>query len=88
MMEFEFDREKSEANKAKHGIDFDEARALWNDPDFVEIPARLMDEPRFVIIGKIEGKLWSAVITYRSGNIRLISARRARKEEMEIYESL
>jgi uncharacterized DUF497 family protein len=85
-MEFEFDPEKSAANKAKHGIDFYEARALWDDPDFLEIPARTSDEPRFVVIGKIAERHWSAVITYRSDRVRLISVRRSRKEEIEIYE--
>jgi len=86
-MGFEYDHEKSEANKAKHGIDFEEGQALWDDPDLVEIPAKVTDEPRSVI-GIIGDKHWSAVITYRSDNIRLISVRRSRKEEVAIYESV
>jgi uncharacterized DUF497 family protein len=86
-MEFEFDSQKSEANKKKHGIDFYEAQALWDDPDVIEIPVRTSDEPRFLIIGRISGKHWSGVITYRSGKIRIISVRRSRKEEVDIYES-
>ena len=86
-MEFEFDAQKSAANKAKHGIDFVEAQALWDDPDLIEIPARTSDEPRFLVIGKIEGKLWSAIFTYRNEQIRLISVRRSRREEVAIYES-
>ena len=86
-MEFEFDVQKSTANKAKHGIDFVEAQALWDDPDLIEIPARTSDEPRFLVIGKIEGKLWSAIFTYRNEQIRLISVRRSRREEVTIYES-
>lgn len=86
-MRFEYDREKSAANKSKHGIDFDRAQAIWNDPDRVEIPARGLDEPRYLVIGKIDGRHWSAVMTYRNENIRLISVRRSRKEEMEHYES-
>jgi uncharacterized DUF497 family protein len=86
-MEFEFDPQKSEANKKKHGIDFYEAQALWDDPDVIEIPVRTSDEPRFLIIGRISGKHWSGVITYRSGKIRIISVRRSRKEEVDIYES-
>jgi len=85
-MEFEFDRAKSEANKAKHGIDFGEAQALWEDPDLVEIPARTTDEPRFVVIGRIGQEHWSGVITYRGDRIRFISLRRSRKEEINIYE--
>ena len=85
-MEFEFDSEKSAANKAKHGIDFIEAQALWDDPDLIEIPARTLDEPRFLVVGRIEGKLWSAIMTYRGERIRLISVRRSRQEEVAIYE--
>ncbi len=86
-VQFEFDPEKSVSNKGKHGIDFHAAQELWDDPDLVEIPARTTDEPRFLVVGRIGGKHWSAVITYRADNIRIISARRARPEEVEIYES-
>ncbi|HYA92590.1 MAG TPA: BrnT family toxin [Thermodesulfobacteriota bacterium] len=86
-MEFEFDPKKSESNKQKHGIDFYEAQELWDDPDFIEIPVKGSDELRFLVIGKISGKHWSGVITYRPEKIRIISVRRSRKEEVEIYES-
>ena len=86
-MEFEFDRRKSASNARKHGIDFDAAQELWSDPDVVEVPARTVDEPRSIVIGKIAGKHWSAVITSREGRTRISSVRRARKEEIEIYES-
>ena len=85
-MEFEFDRRKSLANKTKHGIDFTEAQDLWNDPDLVEIPARTEDEPRWVLVGRIGERCWSAVVTYRADRVRIISVRRARKEEISIYE--
>jgi uncharacterized protein len=85
---FEFDPAKSQANKAKHGLDFDEAQALWEDPNLLEVVARTADEPRFVVIGLIADKHWSAVITYREDRIRIISVRRARKEEIVAYESL
>jgi len=86
-MEFEFDPGKSDGNKRKHGIDFHEAQALWDDPDMIEIPARTEDEPRFLVIGRIAGKHWSGVITYRGERIRMISVRRSRREEVDIYES-
>ena len=86
-MEFEFDPKKSENNKQKHGIDFYEAQELWDDPDFIEIPVMTSDEPRFLVIGKISGKHWSGVITYRTEKVRIISVRRSRKEEVDIYES-
>jgi uncharacterized DUF497 family protein len=85
-MEFEFDPKKSDGNKVKHGIDFYEAQALWDDPDFIEIPVKTSDEPRFLVIGKISEKHWSGIITYRNDKIRLISVRCSRKEEVDIYE--
>ena len=86
-MEFEFDRKKSKANKKKHGIDFVEAQALWEDPDLLEVPARTTDEPRFLVVGKIAGRHWSSIITYRAEYIRIISVRGARDEEAKLYES-
>lgn len=86
-MEFEFDPEKSESNKQKHGIDFYEAQELWDDLDFIEIPVKASDEQRFLVIGKISEKHWSGVITYRNEKIRIISVRRSRKEEVDLYES-
>ena len=86
-MEFEFDSKKSDDNKKKHGIDFYEVQALWDDPDLIEIPVKVIDEPRYVVIGKISGKRWSGVITFRGEKIRIISVRRSRKEEVDTYES-
>ena len=86
-MEFEFDNHKSEENKKRHGIDFVEAQMLWDDSDRIEVPARTIDEPRFIVIAKIADKCWSGIITYRGEKIRIISVRRSRKEEVEIYES-
>ena len=86
-MEYEFDEQKSKVNKAKHGIDFVEAQTLWEDIDLLEIPARTEDESRTMVIGKIGEKHWSAIVTYRHERIRLISVRRSRKEERELYES-
>ncbi len=86
-MEYEFDEHKSKVNKAKHGIDFVEAQTLWEDVDLLEIPARTDDEPRTIVIGRIGDKHWSAIITYRNEKIRIISVRRSRREERELYES-
>ena len=86
-MQFEFDPTKSKRNKEKHGLDFVQAQALWDDPDLLEIPARTDDEPRFLVIGKIKQQYWSDVITYRNETIRIISVRRSRTEEVEVYES-
>lgn len=87
MRTFEFDESKSQANLSKHGINFIDAQLLWDDPRLLEIPAKTEDEPRFLVIGLINGKYWSAVLTYRCENIRLISVRRSRTEEVTLYES-
>ncbi|KTC84375.1 MULTISPECIES: BrnT family toxin [Legionella] len=87
-MIFEYDPDKNNTNKVKHGIDFEEAKLLWCDPMRLEIPAKNTDEPRFLVIGLIDEKHWSAVVTYRNKNIRIISVRRARKEEVGLYESI
>lgn len=87
MSTFQFDGEKSQANLHKHGIDFHDAQALWQDQDLLEIQAKSDDEPRYLVIGLIGDKHWSAVITYRGKKIRIISVRRSRKSEVELYES-
>ena len=85
-MPFEFDPLKSAANKAKHGIDFVEAQALWSDPDRIELPARPTDEPRLLVIGQIMQAVWTATVTYRHEEaIRLSSVRRARNNEKAQY---
>ena len=86
-MKFEYNSNKSSANKEKHGIDFDEAQSLWQDEYLLEVPLNFPDETRYLCIGKISGKHWSAVITYRGDTIRIISVRRSRKEESEHYEN-
>ena len=85
-MSFQYDPNKSASNHTKHGIDFEQAQQLWDDEAYLEIPARDLDEPRFLVIGKIADKHWSAVITYRGENTRIISVRRSRDEEIELYE--
>jgi len=87
MIRFEFDEIKSQSNLSKHGINFIDAQLLWTDPSLLEIPAKTEDEPRYLVIGLLNGKHWSAVITYRGANIRLISVRRSRNEEEVLYES-
>ena len=84
---FEFDEIKSQANFHKHGINFADAQALWNDTSLLAIPAKTEDESRYLVIGLIYEKCWSAIITYRGTNIRIISVRRSRIEEVALYES-
>jgi uncharacterized protein len=67
-------------------IDFDAIQAIWQDGMRVEIPARTTDEPRWLLVGQIENKHWSVVVTYRGQRVRIISARRSRKEEVALYE--
>jgi uncharacterized DUF497 family protein len=86
-MKFEPDPDKSAANREKHGIDFDEAQALWDDPYLIEAPAIVTDEPRFLAVGMIGGaRRWTAVYTYRGDGMQIISVRRARKQEIDHYE--
>ncbi|MHB1342106.1 MAG: BrnT family toxin [Coriobacteriia bacterium] len=83
---FEFDDAKSCANKSKHGIDFLEAQALWLDSDLLRLTANCEIEARFLFIGRIGGRCWSAIVTYRGESIRIISVRRSRPREVQAYE--
>ena len=82
----EFDKNKSLSNKKKYGIGFNEAQLLWEDTERVLIPTKNLDEQRFLLLGKLKEKHWSAIFTLRKNRIRLISVRRARDNEKEIYE--
>jgi uncharacterized DUF497 family protein len=84
---FEFDAAKSVANLAKHGIDFLAVQRLWDDEDLLELPVHFIIESRTLVIGIIDGKKWTAVITHRGPYIRIISVRRARTKEIWMYES-
>ncbi|MUL36966.1 BrnT family toxin [Gloeocapsopsis dulcis] len=86
MVQFEYDPKKSQGNLAKHGIDFETANLLWSDQYRVELQATSTVEPRFLVIGKIQEKHWSAIVTYRGTNIRIISVRRSRENEVLLYE--
>ena len=86
-MDFELDPHKSATNKEKHGIDFAEAQKLWEDRDRLLVPARMQNEARFMLIGKIGQKHWSVIFTYRGETIRIISVRRAREEQANAYEN-
>jgi uncharacterized protein len=86
-MRFEFDSQKSELNKTRHGIDFVAAQQLWKDPAHLVVPARTSDVPRYLLIGRVSGKHWSAVFTLRAEVVCIISVRRSRAEEIELYES-
>jgi uncharacterized DUF497 family protein len=85
-VQFESDPAKNVASQEKHGIDFVRAQELWQDSMRVEVPARTTDEIRWLVTGRIDGKHWSAVVTYRKERTRIISVRRSRDEEVAIYE--
>lgn len=84
-MEFEYDPRKSKSNKQKHGIDFEESKALWLDINRLEVQARSEDELRYAMIALFNDKLWTAFYTIRDDRIRLISVRRSRKGEKDLY---
>lgn len=86
-MNFEYDPRKNLLNKDKHGIDFQEAQILWQDEQLLVLPLRFEDEDRYACIGMIAGKHWTAIVTYRNKDIRIISVRRSRKNEVQLYES-
>ena len=83
-MEFEFDRAKSEANRQKHGVSLDQARQIWDDA-YIEITARTVEESRWIVVGKIHERLYACVFTRRGESLRLISCRRAREKEAQLY---
>lgn len=85
-MQYEYDPNKSAANKEKHGIDFEEAKALWDDDDALTVQVKRPGEERYIVIGNISGVHWIAVIAFRGEAVRIISVRRARKEEVALYE--
>jgi len=84
-MMFEWDSEKSCSNQAKHGIDFDTAKVLWDDVNRVEIQSPYPLESRSILIGRLDKKLWTAIFTHRGNALRIISVRRSRKREANLY---
>lgn len=84
-MQFEFDPKKSAANKAKHGMDFEHVQTLWTGRTVV-FALVSAGEPRFMTLGKIDGKIWAAVWTPRDESLRIISARLASGKERKLYD--
>lgn len=88
-MTFEYDANKSKSNKLKHDISFEEAKVLWDDPYAFELPAlQSEEEERFLVLGQINSKNYTAIITYRGTNIRIISVRKSREKEIKFYENI
>jgi len=86
-VKFEFDSIKSLSNKEKHGIDFRQAQGLWDDQFRLIVPARTEGEARFAILARWNAKLWTGIFTWRNEAIRIISVRRSREEEEQLYEN-
>ena len=86
-MNFEYDELKSKINSDKHNIDFKIAQRIWEDEMMIEVFLNFPDEDRYMCIGKIDNKHWSAIMTYREKKVRIISVRRSRKKEIEQYEN-
>ena len=85
---FEWDDEKRTLNLDKHGIDSIAAKELWSGPVLeAASPQTQHNEERIIAIGKIEGRCIAVIYTWRDGNRRLISARKARNNEQEAYEN-
>ncbi len=83
---FEYDNNKSISNKEKHGIDFQEIQMLWSDENKTVLPAKSSNiEIRYMVVGMLNKKMYSVVITFRGSTIRIISARRSRANEIELY---
>jgi uncharacterized protein len=88
-MQFEWDSEKATANLSKHGVSFDEARTVFDDPLHVDFcdPNHSDDEHRFIIIGQSEsGRLLMVSYTERDDTIRMISSRELTQAEQKAYE--
>ena len=85
-MEFEWDEEKAALNLAKHGISFETAARVFDDPEYLEIYdlTHSKDEDRYIVIGKVDDVLF-VVYTEREERIRLISARVANVMERNQY---
>lgn len=87
MLKFEYDPNKSATNFDKHGINFVQAQQLWHDPHLIEVRAKANSESRYLVVGLIKGKHWSAIVKYRWNKIRVISVRRSRATEVAFYEA-
>ena len=83
---FEWDDSKSLSNLKKHGLDFDEATKVWNDPMCVQAHLRSDSEKRWAVTGEVSKDVWlTVIITYRGKHVRIISARKASKKEVDVY---
>ena len=85
-MEFEFDQNKSDANENKHGINFIEAQNLWSDEYHMVVELEHKGEQRYLIVAHYSGSFWSAIYVMRAQKVRIISTRRATRNEVSFYD--
>ncbi|RDB59455.1 toxin [Gordonibacter sp. 28C] len=85
-MLFEYDPEKSARNLDKHGIDFEDAQALWLDRDRVEFRLEHTGEQRYGVLARWAGICWLAVVVHRGERVRIVSTRRATRKEAALYD--
>jgi hypothetical protein len=83
---FEYDLDKSRANAVRHGVDFEQAQALWVAPHVIFHARQVYGEGRYLIVGKIDGRIYLAIFTYRGIAVRLISCHRADTRWKRRYE--
>ena len=83
-MKFEFDPAKSASNKAKHGVDFIEAQALWIDENLLALPLRFEDERRIAYVGCMGGRHWTAIATCRGKVIRIIVSAQTSASSLDV----
>lgn len=86
-IQFEWDEAKRAANIAKHGFNFTEVGPAFVDPMRVvyRVNTRALGEPRWVLLGQIEGRVIHIVFTMRTDRVRLISVRVAHERERALY---
>jgi uncharacterized DUF497 family protein len=84
-MEFEWDETKARANLEKHGIDFQGAIAIFETEPVLEVRSERSGEERWKAIGVVDGVMLTVVYTWRAGRRRMISARRANRNEKRTY---
>lgn len=84
-MEFEWDAGKARANLEKHGVDFHGAIRVFETDAYLEIVSERFGEERWKVIGIVEGVVLAVVYTWRGTRCRIISARRANRNEKQAY---
>ncbi|MGI8483426.1 MAG: BrnT family toxin [Thermomicrobiales bacterium] len=82
---FEWDEQKRRSNIEKHGLDFMTAAAIFDGRPITTVPSTSLQEERFLTVGSVDNRFITVVWTWRGDVIRLISARRARDQEVRQF---